>query len=264
MQAERQGIIKKFFDTVLFREIWTAMKIPFQHMFVKEVTFQYPREKRTIPDAHRGALGLLRYDKGEGKIGEERCVGCDLCEAACPSRCIKVVSEPAAADSPNPLLRYATEFYIDITKCVFCGYCVEACPVNALAMTKEYEYSTTDKRDLIFDKKKLYEIGELYLEDSKKYLFAHNQEVDDEMWERYRYRFPAPTPEAQSPYQTLTFESDEQSIETEEVNKPAALASSQVAPSTVTQKSSEESLGVEVAAPKETSKAASTPSEPKA
>lgn len=212
MQTKRAGIIKKFFDTVLFLEIWTAMIVPFKHMFVKEVTFQYPREKRIIPDAHRGALGLLRYDKGEGNIGEERCVGCDLCEVACPSHCIKVVSAPADPSSPNPLIRVATEFYIDITKCVFCGYCVEACPVNALAMTKEYEYSTTDKRKLIFDKEKLYEIGERYLEDSKKYLIAHNQEVDDEMWEQYRYRFPAPTPEAQSPYQTLTPPSEEEPV----------------------------------------------------
>ena len=203
------------------------MKVPFKHMFMREVTFQYPREKRIIPDAHRGALGLLRYDKGEGKIGEERCVGCDLCEAACPSHCIKVVSEPAGPDAPNPLLRHAKEFYIDITKCVFCGYCVEACPVNALAMTKEYEYSTTDKRALIFDKKKLYAIGERFLEDSKKYLFVHNQEVDDEMWERYRYRFPSPTVEMQSPYQTLTPPSEDEPIDVDTVPKseaPVAIA----------------------------------------
>jgi NADH-quinone oxidoreductase subunit I len=158
------------------------MRVVLKHMFVKPVTFQYPREKRTIPDAHRGALGLLRYDDGA-----ERCVGCDLCEAACPSRCIKVVS----AEDPNkPLSRYATEFYIDITKCVFCGYCVEACPVNALAMTKMYEYSTADKRQLIFDKNRLYEIGEQHIEDAKRYLYAHNQEKNDADSRDYRYKFP--------------------------------------------------------------------------
>ena len=98
-----------------------------------------------------------------------------------------------------PLQRYATEFYIDITKCVFCGYCVEACPVNALAMTKMYEFSTHDKRTLMFDKKRLYQIGELHIEDAKKYLYAHNQEKNDEESRAYRYHFPEPVGKANAP-----------------------------------------------------------------
>lgn len=173
---------KKFFNAVLFLEFWKAAKVTFKHMLHRPMTFQYPREKRTIPDAHRGALSLLRYEDGK-----ERCVGCDLCEAACPSRCIKVISEE---DKSLPLQRYASEFYIDITKCVFCGYCVEACPVNALAMTKVYEFSTHDKRTLMFDKERLYEIGERHLDDAKKYLYAHNQEKEGQESQAYRYHFP--------------------------------------------------------------------------
>lgn len=176
------ALTKKVLQAALFYEIWDAMKVTFKHMFHRPITFQYPREQRTIPDTHRGALGLLRYDDGR-----ERCVGCDLCEAACPSRCIKVISEE---DKERPLQRYASEFYIDITKCVFCGYCVEACPVNALAMTKMYEYSTHDKRTLLFDKARLYEIGERHLEDAKRYLYAHNQEKHSEESREYRYYFP--------------------------------------------------------------------------
>ncbi|HMS86020.1 MAG TPA: NADH-quinone oxidoreductase subunit NuoI [Nitrospira sp.] len=176
------ALTKKILHAALFYEIWDAMKVTFRHMLHRPMTFQYPREHRTIPDAHRGALGLLRYDDGQ-----ERCVGCDLCEAACPSHCIKVIS---AEDTTRPLQRYASEFYIDITKCVFCGYCVEACPVNALAMTKMYEYSTHDKRSLLFDKNRLYDIGERHLEDGKKYLYAHNQEKNVEESRAYRYYFP--------------------------------------------------------------------------
>jgi NADH-quinone oxidoreductase subunit I len=175
-------LTKQILRAALFYEIWDAMKVTFKHMFHKPITFQYPREQRTLPDTHRGALALLRYDDHR-----ERCVGCDLCEAACPSRCIKVIS---SEDAERPLQRFASEFYIDITKCVFCGYCVEACPVNALAMTKVYEFSTHDKRTLLFDKKKLYEIGERHLEDAKKYLYAHNQEANVEESREYRYYFP--------------------------------------------------------------------------
>ena len=175
-------LTKQILKAALFYEIWDAMKVTFKHMFHKPITFQYPREQRTLPDTHRGALALLRYDDHQ-----ERCVGCDLCEAACPSRCIKVIS---SEDAERPLQRFASEFYIDITKCVFCGYCVEACPVNALAMTKVYEFSTHDKRTLLFDKKRLYEIGERHLEDAKKYLYAHNQEANVEESREYRYYFP--------------------------------------------------------------------------
>ncbi len=176
--------IRELFSSVSFEEILKAMKLTFKHMFVKEVTLQYPREKLTLPDTHRGALGLLCYEDGV-----ERCVGCDLCEAACPSHCIKVVS---GEKQENGLLRrIATEFYIDISKCVFCGFCVEACPVNALGMTKLYEYSTPNKRELIFDKPKLYDVGELYHGEAKAYLVAHNQEKADEQASTYRYRFPS-------------------------------------------------------------------------
>ena len=176
------ALTKQILQAALFYEIWDAMKVTFKHMFHKPMTLQYPREQRTLPDTHRGALALLRYDDHQ-----ERCVGCDLCEAACPSRCIKVIS---SEDPERPLQRFASEFYIDITKCVFCGYCVEACPVNALAMTKMYEFSTHDKRTLMFDKKRLYEIGERHLDDAKKYLYAHNQEQNVEESREYRYYFP--------------------------------------------------------------------------
>ena len=47
---------KKILEAALFYEIWDAMKVTFKHMFHRPITFQYPREQRTIPDGHRGAL----------------------------------------------------------------------------------------------------------------------------------------------------------------------------------------------------------------
>ena len=146
-KTEEKSLLREVWDALSFSEIRTAMRVALTHMFIKPVTFQYPREKRTIPDAHRGALGLLRYDDGA-----ERCVGCDLCEAACPSRCIKVVS---AENPERPLSRYATEFYIDITKCVFCGYCVEACPTDAITHGHGFEVAAFNASDLVYRKEQM-------------------------------------------------------------------------------------------------------------
>lgn len=144
--------LKRFLQQVLFLEILIGMAATLKHLFVRSVTIQYPREKRVLPNGYRGFIALLRYDDGT-----EKCVGCDLCEAACPSRVITVIS---AEVEGQPLKRYAREYTMDMTRCVFCGLCVEACPVNALEMTKEYEYATYDKRNLKLNKEQLLAIGD--------------------------------------------------------------------------------------------------------
>jgi NADH-quinone oxidoreductase subunit I len=152
--------IKKILNDLFFLEILKGLVLTFKHLFVGTVTIQYPREKRKLPVGYRGLLSLLRYDDGV-----EKCVGCALCEAVCPSRCITVKSAEVEGE---PLKRYAREFYIDITRCVFCGWCVDACPVNALAMTPEYEYAVYNKRELIFDKQKLLSMGDKFFPEREK------------------------------------------------------------------------------------------------
>ncbi len=137
---------------ILFLEILQGMAVTFRHLFVRPVTFQYPHTKRALPSSSRGIMSLLRWEDGS-----EKCVGCGLCEVACPSEVIRVVS---AEQEGMPLKRYAREYYFDLSRCVFCGFCVEACPVDALAMTPEYELSVYNKRDLRLDKAKLLEFGD--------------------------------------------------------------------------------------------------------
>ena len=142
---------RRFIHQVFFLEILVGLVSTFRHLFVRPITIQYPHEKRELPNGYRGMIGLLRYDNGV-----EKCVGCDLCAAACPSRVITVIS---AEVEGQPLKRYAKEYTMDMTRCVFCGLCVDACPVNALGMTKEFEFATYDKRKLMLDKEQLLEIG---------------------------------------------------------------------------------------------------------
>lgn len=145
---------KKWVNRVFFVEILKGLRLTFSHMFVQPITFQYPHVKRQLPDGYRGVIVHLRYDDGT-----EKCVGCALCEAACPSHCITVVS---AEREDIPQKRYAKQYILDMTKCVFCGFCVQACPVDALASSKEYEMATWNKRDLIMDKEFMLKLGDQY------------------------------------------------------------------------------------------------------
>ena len=51
----------------------------------------------------------------------------------------------------------------------------------------------------MFDKDRLYQIGERHLDDAKKYLYAHNQEKEGEESQAYRYHFPVSIQNAPDP-----------------------------------------------------------------
>ena len=66
--------------------MWNSLKTMwtiFLHMFRRRETIQYPDEKPCIPPRWRGRIILSRDPDGE-----ERCVACYLCAAACPVDCI--------------------------------------------------------------------------------------------------------------------------------------------------------------------------------
>ncbi len=145
----------KWSKWVFFSEIVKGLGVTVKHLFfAKPVTEQYPHQKRTLPEGYRGVIVHLRYDDLT-----EKCVGCSLCEAACPSHCITVVS---GEDPHMPQRRIAKEYILDVTKCVFCGFCVQACPVDALASSPEYEMATGNKRSLIMDKEAMLALGDRY------------------------------------------------------------------------------------------------------
>lgn len=96
----------------------------------KEVTEQYPDpiSSRTADDLPARTRGLLFNDI-------DRCTGCRECELVCPTRCIRVETEPGA-DAGKV---WVSTFDVDFSKCLFCGLCVEACHPQSLVHTKQYE-----------------------------------------------------------------------------------------------------------------------------
>ena len=90
--------------------------------------------------------------------GEERCIGCKLCEAVCPALAITIDTEERADDKT----RRTTRYDIDLFKCIYCGFCEEACPVDAIVETSIFEYHFEDRKDGVMNKIDLLKIGELY------------------------------------------------------------------------------------------------------
>ena len=76
--------IKYFF----LLDIYKGLFLTFRRIFKPSVTINYPYEKAPLSPRFRGEHALRRYPNGE-----ERCIACKLCEAACPALAITIEAE---------------------------------------------------------------------------------------------------------------------------------------------------------------------------
>ena len=133
----------------LAKGFWTTLR----HAAQPPLTVPYPEVKRPVPAAFRGRHRLFRHEDGL-----ERCIGCELCAAACPSSAIYVLA--ADNDPAHPVStgeRFAAVYEINMIRCIFCGYCEEACPVQAIVLGPEYELSDTSREQFVYTKEMLLE-----------------------------------------------------------------------------------------------------------
>ena len=122
----------------ILRSMWLVLL----HMFHKRVTVEYPDVKVALPPRWRGRIILSRAPDGE-----ERCVACYLCAAACPVDCIAL---QATEDAHGR--RYPEFFRINFSRCIFCGYCEEACPTYAIQLTPDFEMCEYHRPSLVYEK----------------------------------------------------------------------------------------------------------------
>jgi NADH-quinone oxidoreductase subunit I len=129
------------------------MGITLKHLAKQPVTVEYPEEAAAVFPRFRGRHMLRRYDNGL-----ERCIGCCLCEAACPTGAILVeAAENDPEDPRSPGERYAEIYEVNLLRCVFCGDCEEACPTEAIVLTQSIPVAEDNRRKFILTQEELLE-----------------------------------------------------------------------------------------------------------
>lgn len=109
------------------------------------VTTLYPHEAIPVPDNGRYRLHNEMED----------CIVCDLCAKICPVNCIEIdpiksTVEIGKTSDGSTRRIYAATFDIDMAKCCYCGLCTTVCPTESLTMTKAYDYSEFDIRNMVY------------------------------------------------------------------------------------------------------------------
>ncbi|OGS90736.1 MAG: NADH-quinone oxidoreductase subunit I [Gallionellales bacterium GWA2_60_18] len=150
--------IEKFLKTFLLYELLKGMALTGRYFFARKITVQYPEEKTPQSVRFRGLHAQRRYANGE-----ERCIGCKLCEAVCPALAIKI--EIAEREDGT---RRTTQYDIDLNKCIFCGFCEESCPVDAIVETRVFDYHGEKNSDLYYTKQMLLANGDRHEEQIAK------------------------------------------------------------------------------------------------
>jgi len=146
--------IRGFFKTYLLLELLKGMAVTGRHLFARKITVLYPEQKTPLSPRFRGLHALRRYPNGE-----ERCIGCKLCEAVCPAMAITIETAERGDGT-----RRTTRYDIDMAKCIFCGFCEESCPVDSIVETNIFEFHGERRSDLYFTKEMLLAIGDRYEE----------------------------------------------------------------------------------------------------
>lgn len=128
-----------------------AMGVTLKALFAGPLTVQYPEQPAAVYPRFRARHELRRYENGL-----ERCIGCMLCEAACPTGAIHV--EAAENDPANPVSpgeRYAKVWEVNLMRCVFCGDCETACPVEAVVLGHDFELAVYNRDGFLWTKEML-------------------------------------------------------------------------------------------------------------
>ncbi|MCK9337562.1 MAG: NADH-quinone oxidoreductase subunit NuoI [Arcobacteraceae bacterium] len=168
---------KQVMSRTLKTELFGGLKITFNNMidalFKNQMhTIRYPIEKLPISPRYRAVhkiLGLL-------ESGNNRCIGCGLCEKICIANCIRMDTK---IDENSR--KEVSEYTINLGRCIFCGYCAEVCPELAIVHGGRYENASEQRAHFVLKDDLLTPLD--FLKDQKEYpgFGAPSDDADDKI-----------------------------------------------------------------------------------
>ena len=126
------------------KSLCVGLKTTMREYFTKKITEQYPENRNELQmfDRFRGSLVMPHNENNEHK-----CVGCGLCQMACPNDTIKVESE-FYEDADGKKKKRLTRYEYNLGSCMFCQLCTRACPHGAITFDQSFENAVFDRARL--------------------------------------------------------------------------------------------------------------------
>lgn len=95
--------------TLALWDLLQGLRVTLRHLFAPKLTINYPEEKTPQSPRFRGLLAQRRYPNGE-----ERCIACKLCQAACPAAAITIDSDvgPDGLAAPRAMTSTCSSVFI--------------------------------------------------------------------------------------------------------------------------------------------------------
>lgn len=117
-------------------DLFKGLGLTIKEFFSKPVTLNYPLELLPLSPRYRAVHNLQRMLES----GNERCIGCGLCEKICTSNCIRIITS-AGEDGRKKI----DDYTINLGRCIYCGLCAEVCPELAIVMGDRFENASTQR-----------------------------------------------------------------------------------------------------------------------